>query len=110
MTEFTISIETNEGTFPEERLDDAVAAFEDAFAEGAAMSLDRHTQTLHATFQVQAKSYVDAANMAIELFSDALTAAGTKSGGKIEIAELGQLTIAPTRRPSRRRTRELTPA
>jgi hypothetical protein len=54
MTEFTITIETNEGTITPESLDAAAEGFLKALSAGAAMSLRADTGVLHATFQVRA--------------------------------------------------------
>jgi hypothetical protein len=99
VTEFTIDIETIEGTASEE---ETVARVAEGLQAGAALdpsaSLNTRTGVVAATFQLQAENLQGAVDLAIELFARALEAAGTvPEAGWVNAEEVGSLTVAPTR-------------
>ena len=98
MTEYTIDIETTERAATSEDVVDRVT---EELAGGAAVdpsvSINTETGVVAATFQVQAKSIPEAADIAIALYGAALVAAGVEPDGTVAISkEVASLTIAPT--------------
>jgi hypothetical protein len=78
--EFTLSIETPEGTTTDEavmaRFDEAMRASEEV--SGSTAILDHGTGTISSTFQVEAPTLEVAQMIAIRVFADALRGAGLK--------------------------------
>jgi hypothetical protein len=106
VTEFTIEIETAEGTLSVNAttppdLDDVIERFaaalhDDARVVDAAASVNTRTGVLAATFQVAAANVVEAADRAVNAFAMALGTAGLESaGGQMGVAEVASLSIAP---------------
>ena len=89
MPEFTLSLETPDGTTTDEdvtgRFDEAMRASEEI--SGSTAILDHDAETISSTFQVKAPTLEVAQMIAIRVFADALRSAGLSGDSRLRIVE-----------------------